>query len=137
VLADRALVELAQMRPQSPAQLPKASGLKRHHARRYGKRILRAVKSGEQASPPRYPPRPPRHSRAEVERFEALRAWRKRLAEQRGVDPDVVVSNAVLWAVAERNPVNLGDLRHIDGLGPWKRKAYGADMLRLLDEHRA
>ena len=137
VLTDRALVELAQTRPRSQAHLPRVNGLKRHHAMRYGKRILRAIRSGEQASPPEHPPPSPRHSRAEVERFEALRAWRKEMAAQRGVEPDVVVSNSVLWAVAEQNPTSLSDLSHIEGLGPWKHKAHGARMLRLLAQHRS
>ena len=66
-------------------------------------------------------------------RFQALRVWRKQVAAERGVDPDVVIGNAVLWALAEQNPRTLEDLESIEGLGPWKRKKYGEAILKVLD----
>ncbi|MBL7063433.1 MAG: ribonuclease D [Anaerolineae bacterium] len=132
VLNDHILLALAQARPRTPQELAYVDGLKPYHARRYGGRILRAIKRGVHARPPKPPPPPPRHSEAEVARFQALRAWRKRVAAGRGVDADVVVGNAVLWALAERNPRTLNDLSRIEGLGPWKRQAYGEAILRVL-----
>jgi ribonuclease D len=93
---------------------------------------LRAIRRGMSVRPPDPPPPPPRHSEAEVARFQALRAWRKRVAAERGVDADVVVSNTTLWALAEQNPRTLEDLNRIKGLGPWKRKTYGEAILRVL-----
>jgi len=84
------------------------------------------------APPPALPPFPPRRSEEEIARFEALRAWRKRVAAARGVEADVIVGNAVLWAVAEKNPRSLQDLERIEGLGPWKRKTYGPEMLAVI-----
>jgi ATP-dependent DNA helicase RecQ len=107
-------------------------GLKPHHVRRYGKRILRAIERGVHAQLPRSPSLPARRPDAEVTRFKALRAWRKRMAADRGVDSDVILGNAVLWALAERNPRALDDLGHIEGLGPWKRKTYGEAILKVL-----
>ena len=65
-------------------------------------------------------------------RFQALRAWRKRVAAKREVDADVIISNAVLWALAEQNPHTLDDLGRVEELGPWKRKTYGEALLRVL-----
>jgi len=132
VLNDHILVALAQTCPRTVAELASVDSLKPYHVRRYGKRILRAIKQGMGGRPPQYPPPPPRHSEAEVGRFQALRVWRKRVAAERGVDVDVVVSNAVLWAVAEQNPRTIEDLSRIEELGPWKRKAYGEAILRVL-----
>ena len=133
MLNDHILVELAPTCPRTVAELASMNSLKPYHVRRYGKRILQAVKRGMQARPPQHPPSPPRHSEAEVGRFQALRAWRKRVAAERGVDVDVIVSNAVLWAVAEQNPRIIEDLSRIEGLGPWKRKTYGEAILKTLD----
>ena len=79
------------------------------------------------------PPPPPRHSEAQVTRFQTLRAWRKQVASKRGVDPDVIISNAALWELAEQNPHTLEDLSRIEGLGPWKRKTYGKAILKVLN----
>jgi len=133
VLNNHTLIALAQVRPRTPEGLTGVPGMKPYHAHRYGKRILRAIKRGVHARLPESPPPPPRHSGAEVARFRALRAWRKQVAAGRGVDVDVIVSNAVLWALVEQNPYALKDLNRIEGLGPWKRKAYGEAILKILD----
>jgi len=133
VLNNHILVTLAQARPRTPEELAGVSGLKPYHVRRYGRRILQAIGRGMHARPPQPPAPPPRHSEAEVARFQALRAWRKRVATERGVDADVVVSNTVLWTLAEQNPRALEDLSHIEGLGPWKRKTYGEAILKVLN----
>jgi ribonuclease D len=134
VLNDRILVALAQARPRTREELGDFPGLKPYHVRRYGSRLLRAIQRGNRARPPQPPAPPPRHSEAEVTRFQALRAWRKEAAAGRGVDADVIVGNAVLWSVAEQNPRTLEDLSPIEGLGPWKRKAYGEAILKVLAE---
>jgi DNA helicase-2/ATP-dependent DNA helicase PcrA len=71
-----------------------------------------------------------------MERHRALRAWRRRVAARRGVDADVILPNAVLWALAERNPTTLDDLADIPGLGPWKRRTYGEAILKTLETQR-
>ena len=65
-------------------------------------------------------------------RFKELRAWRKQVAADRGVDPDVVVSNAVLWALAEQHPRTVDELQAIGGWGPWRQKIYGEAILEVL-----
>ncbi len=132
VLHDRTLVALAQARPGQSRELIGVDNLKSHHIRRYGERILRAVQRGMHAQVPRPPSPPPRHSEAEVFRFRALRAWRKQVAANRGVDSDVIIGNAVLWTLAEQNPRTLDDLGHVEGLGPWKQKTYGPKILKIL-----
>ena len=67
-------------------------------------------------------------------RFQALRAWRKEAAAERGVDADVIVGNAVLWALAEQNPRTMEELASIESLGPWKREAYGEAILGILGD---
>ncbi len=132
VLNDHTLVTLAQARPRTAEELATVNGLKPYHVGRYGGHILRAIKRGTRARPPQPPPLPPRHSDAEVARFQALRAWRKQVTAERGVDASVVVSNAVLWTLAEQKPCTFEGLSRIEGLGPWKRKTYGEAILKVL-----
>jgi ribonuclease D len=132
VLSDRILIALAQARPHVLEELTGVDGLKSFHVHRYGRRILQAIKRGQRAELPRPPLSSSCHSDADMKRFRALRAWRKRVAARRGVDTDVIVGNEVLWALAERNPRTLDDLCHIEGLGPWRRKVYGEAILKVL-----
>jgi ribonuclease D len=132
VLPDHTLVALAALRPRAPADLTGLPGLKAPQVRRYGERILLAIRQGERAPAP--PPPPEMHPRPQVvrERYSALRQWRRQVAAARGVEPDVVLSNATLLALAERNPHALDGLERIPGLGPWKRSTYGPAILEVL-----
>ena len=132
VLHDSTLVALAQARPGEMGELTQVNGLRRYHVRRYGRRILQAIRQGTKAQAPQPPPPPPRHSEAEVARFQTLRTWRKQVAAERGVGPDVVIGNTALWALAEQNPSTIEELNRIEELGPWKKRAYGEKILSTL-----
>jgi len=134
ILHDRTLVALAQACPRTRQELVNLNGLKPYHVRRYSKRILRAIVRGARADAPAPPPPPPRHSDEEIARFQALRSWRKQVAAGRGVNSSVIVSKSTLWALAEQNPRTIEELSCIEGLGPWRREAYGEAILQALNE---
>ncbi|MGH7728336.1 MAG: DNA helicase RecQ [Vulcanimicrobiaceae bacterium] len=70
----------------------------------------------------------------EAQCFERLRALRKRLADEAGVPPYVVFSDATLREIAARRPADLGELRRIGGVGDVKLERYGAAFLAELDD---
>ncbi|HCU80494.1 MAG TPA: hypothetical protein DGN60_04950, partial [Chloroflexi bacterium] len=53
-------------------------------------------------------------------------------ARKRGVASDVIIAREVLWNLAKQNPVNHTELRSTQDLGPWRRKEYGKEILRVL-----
>ena len=57
--------------------------------------------------------------------FEALRTLRRAIAEERGVPPYVVFSDASLRDMARARPLTLADFRLIRGVGDWKLEAFG------------
>ena len=65
-------------------------------------------------------------------RYEALRAWRKQVAAERHVEPDVIVSNAVLMEIAQRRPRTLEQLPARPWFGEWRRNAYGPAILQVI-----
>ena len=132
VLGDRTLLALAQSRPQSMGGLARIDGLKQHHVRRYGRKLLWSIKQGLHAPAPTPPRQHPRPDQVVVDRYEALRRWRKRRAQVRGVDPDVIVSNAALWILASHRPLSLADLAALKVLDGWKQEAYGQALLDVL-----
>ena len=64
-------------------------------------------------------------------RYEKLRAWRKQVAAQRGVEPDVIVSNAVLMELAQRRPRTFEQLPTLPWFGPWRRQTYGPALIEV------
>lgn len=132
VFGNSVMVALARTAPRDRNQLEKIKELSPKIARRYGSDLLRAVERGLNAKPPSPPPRPPRMDPVIMERFNALREWRKERANVRGVESDVIVSKDVLWTLAERAPVHLNDMQGIPGLGPWRLAHYGNELLEVI-----
>jgi len=67
-----------------------------------------------------------------LERYRALREWRRDRAHARGVESDIILPKDAMWTLAERAPSSLDEMRGIPGLGPWRLAAYGAELLRVL-----
>jgi ribonuclease D len=130
IAPDSALLAVARARPRSHADLAQVSDLPSGIAQRHADQLLAAVARGLAAPPPQ-PRRAPRPDREVTERYEALRHWRRLKAEQRGVLPDVVVSNAVLQVVAEKCPQTIDELEALGLLGPWKLRTYGAELISV------
>jgi ribonuclease D len=134
VIADSTLVRLASARPQATGELKRVKGMSTYLIRRYGRSVLQAMARGRRAKPPR-PPRNSGHQRPDarvIACYEALRAWRKKRAAQRSVDPDVILSNATLMTLARRRPGTPPELEKIEALGPVKREKYGKEILHVL-----
>jgi ATP-dependent DNA helicase RecQ len=67
--------------------------------------------------------------------FEALRALRKRLAEEQGVPPFVVFSDATLRELARRRPSSREHMRSVYGIGEAKLASFGDLFLDCIKSH--
>ncbi|MGC8838292.1 MAG: ribonuclease D [Anaerolineae bacterium] len=133
VLPDRALVALSQASPRDEGGLARIPGLTPHLRRQFGRGILETVRQALQEKPleaPHGTSEPP--DRALKDRYEALREWRRGVAQAEGVEPDVVLSNQVLWDLAARCPTTPEELAEVPGLSTWDREEYGREVLALL-----
>jgi DNA helicase-2/ATP-dependent DNA helicase PcrA len=64
---------------------------------------------------------------------EALRAWRLERCRADKVSAFIVLSNAVLRAIATARPSTLVELSQVSGVGPTKLDLYGDEILAVLD----
>jgi ribonuclease D len=142
VISNQALLALSEQRPQSRQELQHVKGISARMAGRYGRGLLAAIHHGED-QPLAWSERV-RHSNGSNRkqngkpsaacqaRFEALRTWRNATAEKRGVEPDIVLTNSTLWAVACRNPARRDELSGDDLLAPWQISEFGDDLLAVM-----
>jgi ribonuclease D len=135
IMGDARLVEIVKSQPSTLEELGEL-GLKPRAVRAHGQELLAAVSRGNKAQLPRHPSTSRRPDEAVKGRYKALRAWRVKAAKQRQVDTDVIISNAVLWDLAERDPRSMRELEQMEDLGSWKRKTYGPDLLQVLKRMR-
>ncbi len=64
--------------------------------------------------------------------FERLRAWRRQLANDKGVPAYVILHDSTLRAIADARPANLDALSAVPGIGARKLEAYGAAILEII-----
>ncbi len=137
VLSESMMVHLARARPRTLKELAAVSGVGDWLVRRYGRGILEAIEKGT-AAPQRSAPRLAGRNflkmpdNATRQRYARLKEWRRHRGLARGVEADVIVSNEVLLALAKRNPKTREALLQVTGLGGWKAREYGDEILHVL-----
>lgn len=138
VLSDRTLVALGQKKPDSLEGLRRSRLLSPYQITRYGHQVVdlavKADNSKERLSAPRHRHAVGRPDDITLAIYEQLRAWRKERAAARGVEPDVIIANDVLMALATRRPRTPAELETIGGLGAWRRNQYGPEMLAVINK---
>ncbi|MGE5139208.1 MAG: ribonuclease D [Rudaea sp.] len=137
IMSESTLFGLARSQPASLPQLGAIHGVGDWLIRRYGKGVLEAIERGR-AHPQRTVPRLANRNGGRVpdvetrERYARLKEWRRQRALERGVESDVIVSNDLLMLLARRNPHTSEELAGISGLGAWKAREYGEEILNIL-----
>lgn len=133
VINDATLIRLAQIRPADRRSLAQVKGLSYRMSHHEGGGLLKAIAKGLESPPPTYPRNHHRHPGDEtLARYEALRAWRKRVAEARKVEPDVILPNHALKVLAKEAPHTVEALADIEALDDWQRQTYADELLRVL-----
>ena len=67
--------------------------------------------------------------------FEALRAWRREEAQERGVPPYVIFNDKTLRELARLRPTTLHELTGVYGIGHAKLEAFGKAVIERIREH--
>ncbi len=137
VFNDSVLVQISAQRPKTLAELDKIKGIPRHLSRQRRQQLLQVIAQAAEHPAPERPPHNHIHrpSQAAEKRYEMLRAWRKQRAQTRGVEPDVILSNATLLELARQDPASLARLDDVAILNDWERKTYGQEIVALLRRH--
>ena len=137
VLNDAVLVDLSQHAPRSFAELGRIKGLPRRLPSQERRKLLGVIEYGLRAPTPKARKRRGggRPSEETVDRYEALRAWRRERAQPRGVEPDVILSNHILHILAHENPTSPEQLDVLNVLNGWERREYGREVVALLRRH--
>ncbi len=132
VLANALLVRLAQTPPRGLYELS-ALGLSAQQIRLWGDEILQVILTAR-TQEVETPLSPPPWDAQWVERVERLRAWRKRVAQQWGVDSDIILPRTLLEVLARLTPRTLDELQEVLHRSPWRFRTFGEALLQVLQE---
>lgn len=140
ILGNETLIALARMRPKDEKGLTQAIGFTWKVARKIGQETLAALREAEGKGPMQNLPRlAPQKEEAtlsdpQLDLYEKLKTWRKRVAESEGLDGSHVLRKEALLAIARRRPGNFGDLESLGVLDGWQLESYGADLLKIVSQ---
>ena len=139
LLSNSTLLLLSERRPRNLDELRRLRGVGSSLIRRHGPAVLDAIRRGARQplkweQRPRgtsnnHANRPPPEAQA---RYEALRTWRNAAAQARGVEPDIILTNQMLWAVAQRNPRSRDELSGEGLLASWEVEEFGDQVLAVV-----
>jgi len=131
MMANKTLVMMARKMPDSRSQLRRIDGIDSDIYHDYGDRLVNAIQRGRSNRLPQPPPR--KQIDPELSnRYVVLHAWRKERAQERGLESNIVLAKDTLWQIAETLPQSLDELKHIEGIGPWRLAAYGKELLEVI-----
>ncbi len=130
VVDDRILLKVALAEPHTLEQLA-AAGFSERQIYRFGKSFLEAVDRGLVA-PIVQATELERTPEAELNRLNRLKTWRKKKAEEMGVESDVVLPRVFMAALAEQNPRSLQELERAMAGSPWRVEHFGPEIMRTL-----
>jgi ribonuclease D len=139
VLANRTLLEIAETRPLTEAQLAAVKGVTELVLRRFGREVLAAVERGIEKKHGPIPRRSEGDSpvRRRIERHAeryvaALKRWRAARARELGLDPGVLFPNSTLEAIATERPSSRDELAAIAGVKGWFARNFGGEVLAAI-----
>lgn len=130
VISDALLIDIARNLPEKDVDLA-GLGLSPKQIRLWGSEILEAVKRGtvaplverEQAKRP---------NDRTLKRLEKLKNWRKKVAQELGVESDIILPKTYLNSLAENPPKSLQQLESIMQDSPTRFSKYGEQLYRLV-----
>ena len=130
VISDSLLLEIARNLPEKDVDLA-GLGLSPKQIRLWGSEILEALKRGVVA-PIVERESPKRPSDKTLKRLEKLKNWRKNVAQELGVESDIVLPKVYLNTLAEHPPKSLQELESIMHDSPTRFRQYGEQLYRLV-----
>jgi ATP-dependent DNA helicase RecQ len=83
------------------------------------------------------PASPGQNKAADPALFATLKAWRTETARKRGVPAYVVLHDSTIDGIAAARPTTLTELRGVAGIGDKKLEHYGAELMDVINAHRA
>ena len=143
ILGNAMLVDLARSRPRTLDELTRSRQLTPKLRSRFGDKILAAMQHALELGPLRSAQASERSVEdglgSEARQvYEALRRWRKEIAERRGTDASLILPRSTMIALSKVRPVpkDLNQLSATGLLESWRVACYGEQLLPLLRRRR-
>jgi ribonuclease D len=133
IFRNESLLELAAKKPLDLEELAAAKVLSRKQVDRYGAELVQEIHRA-MAIPEADLPAHPRAGRPNFpssvrQRVKGLKTWRDMRAKDLGMEPGILLNNALINDLALKNPRSLKEMEEIPGLKKWQQNFFGQEIL--------
>ncbi|MEQ9365751.1 MAG: HRDC domain-containing protein [Leptospirales bacterium] len=126
------LLRILRKKPKSVRDLEQLRAINPVMLRKDGERLLEALQTTAEITDDHLP-KPAVEDNPELRALvRRLKRWRSRVAEYRGMDPSMIVTNKALFKLADVKPRDLSELEGLQLLTDWKARNYGEHLLGIV-----
>jgi ribonuclease D len=140
VLGNSSLIDIAKLKPRTLEELRHTKILSERQADSFGADIVSEIHKAcevPDSDLPQYPRQKKPSIKPDVpKRFDRLKFWRDRVADELCIDPPILFNKALLTEIAMKNPKTLEELSSVHGLKNWQRREFGEQIVALLSKSR-
>ncbi|MBL0699457.1 MAG: ribonuclease D [Desulfosarcina sp.] len=137
IFSNKSIMNITFEKPCNLSQLKANGRLSKKQVQMYGKTIISTVAAALEipaANRPGYPNKKvPVQDPAVPQKIKVLKDWRDNVSAKLGIDPGILISNAVIHAIIKEKPETMIDLKKIECLKNWRRKEFGEEILSTLN----
>jgi ribonuclease D len=136
IIGNESIMKIATVRPVTLRRLKNTKALSNRQISMYGSDLIKVVSDSLKIPDnelPVYPSKkPPVLPNGAPKRIKALKTWRASKAKTLKIDPGIVCNNALITAIAVKNPDDGKSLETVEEMKNWQKQAFGVEIIRVL-----
>jgi len=136
IIGNESIIKITTARPATLRRLKNINALSNRQISMYGSdltmvvaKTLKIPESELPVFPSQKPPVLPNGAPAKIK---ALKFWRASKANALGIDPGMLCNNALITAIAVKNPGDSESLETVKEMKNWQKQAFGTEIIKAL-----
>jgi ribonuclease D len=136
IIGNESIMKITTARPATLRRLKNINALSNRQISMYGSDLIKVVAKTlkiPESKLPVFPSRKPHVLPNGVPaKIKALKSWRASKANALGIDPGMLCNNALITAIAVKNPGDENSLVTVKGMKNWQKQVFGTEIIRVL-----
>ena len=136
IIGNESIMKITTARPVTLRRLKNINALSNRQISMYGSGLINVVaktlKIPDSELPVFPSQRPPVLPNGASAKIKALKFWRASKANALGIDPGMLCNNALITAIAVKNPDDNKSLETVEEMKNWQKQAFGNEIIRVL-----
>jgi ribonuclease D len=136
IIGNESIIKITTAKPATLRRLKNIDALSNRQISMYGSDLIMVVaktlKIPESELPVFPSPKPPVLPNGAPAKIKALKFWRASKANALGIDPGMLCNNALITAIAVKNPGDSEFLETVKEMKNWQKQAFGTEIIKAL-----